>query len=400
MTTDHVILCLNSGSSSLKFALYQLSDEAETLLAEGAVERIGLQGGHLWIRSADKKILTEAHSDFPDHQAAVSVTFAALEQLRLPQPAAVGHRLVHGGANHAAPERVTPQLMATLRRLVAFAPLHMPSEIQGIEAVAARFPDLPQVACFDTAFHRRMPELAQHFPLPRFLWDEGVRRYGFHGLSYEYIVETLGTAARGRTIIAHLGNGASMAAVRDRQPLDTTMGFTPTGGFMMGTRSGDLDPGIMLYLINEKRYDARQLEQLVNHEAGLLGVSATSPDMKTLLEKRDSDPHAAQAVDLFCYQLRKHIGALTAVLGGLDTLVFTGGIGERAAPVRWDVCRGLEYLGIHLDPQRNAVHADPISAPHSSCTVRVIPTNEDLMIARHTRTLIFPTTPRSAETKG
>jgi acetate kinase len=290
--------------------------------------------------------------------------------------------------------------MATLRRLVAFAPLHMPSEIQGIEAVAARFPDLPQVACFDTAFHRRMPELAQHFPLPRFLWDEGVRRYGFHGLSYEYIVETLGTAARGRTIIAHLGNGASMAAVRDRQPLDTTMGFTPTGGFMMGTRSGDLDPGIMLYLINEKRYDARQLEQLVNHEAGLLGVSATSPDMKTLLEKRDSDPHAAQAVDLFCYQLRKHIGALTAVLGGLDTLVFTGGIGERAAPVRWDVCRGLEYLGIHLDPQRNAVHADPISAPHSSCTVRVIPTNEDLMIARHTRTLIFPTTPRSAETKG
>jgi acetate kinase len=248
-----------------------------------------------------------------------------LEQLHFPQPAAIGHRLVHGGPEHAAPERVTPQLVTALRRLVAFAPLHLPSEIQGIEAVAAHFPGLPQVACFDTAFHRRLPELAQRFPLPRALWDEGLRRYGFHGLSYEYIVERLGTAARGRTIIAHLGNGASMAAVRDGQPVDTTMGFTPTGGFMMGTRSGDLDPGILLYLMNEKRYDARQLEHLVNHEAGLLAVSGTSSDMKTLLEKRAGDSNAAQAVELFCYHLRKHIGALTAVLGGLDTLVFSGG---------------------------------------------------------------------------
>jgi acetate kinase len=389
MTTDHIIFCLNSGSSSLKFALYQLGDAAEMLLAAGAVERIGLRDGHLWIRGADKKMLTEARSDFPDHQAAVSTTFATLEQLHFPQPAAVGHRLVHGGPDHAAPERVTPQLMASLRRLVAFAPLHLPSEIQGIEAVAARFPGLPQVVCFDTAFHRRMPELAQRFPLPRALWDEGLRRYGFHGLSYEYIVETLGAAAHERTIIAHLGNGASLVAVRDGQPIDTTMGFTPTGGFMMGTRSGDLDPGILLYLMNEKRYDARQLEQLVNHEAGLLGVSGISPDMKTLLEQRDGDPHAAQAVEMFCYHLRKHLGALTAVLGGLDTLVFTGGIGERAAPVRWEVCRGLEHLGIHLDPQRNVLSADPISAPHSSCTVRVIPTNEDLIIARHTRHVIF-----------
>jgi len=279
--------------------------------------------------------------------------------------------------------------MVALRRLVAFAPLHLPSQLQGIEAVAAHFPGLPQVACFDTAFHRRMPEVAQRFPLPRSLWDEGVRRYGFHGLSYEYIVEKLGSAAHGRTIIAHLGNGASLVAVRDGQPVDTTMGFTPTGGFLMGTRSGDLDPGILLYLMNEKRYDARQLEQLVNHEAGLLGVSGTSSDMKTLLEKRDGDSNAAQAVEMFCYYLRKHIGALTAVLGGLDALVFTGGIGERAAPVRWEVCRGLEYLGIHLDPERNALHADPINTPHSLCTVRVIPTNEDLIIARHTRHVIF-----------
>ena len=255
--------------------------------------------------------------------------------------------------------------------------------------MAVRFPDLPQVACFDTAFHRRMPELAQRFPLPRSFWDEGLRRYGFHGLSYEYIVETLGTAIRRRTIIAHLGNGASLAAVRDGRPIDTTMGFTPTGGFMMGTRSGDLDPGVLLYLMNEKHYDARQLEYLVNHEAGLLGVSGLSSDMKTLLEKRDSNPSAAQAVELFCYHLRKYIGGLTAVLGGLDTLVFSGGIGERAAPVRWEVCRGLEYLGIHLDPQRNEAHADIISTSQSSGTVRILPTNEELMIARHTRRVIF-----------
>jgi acetate kinase len=204
--------------------------------------------------------------------------------------------------------------MSTLHRLIAFAPLHLPREIQDIEAVQARLPGLPQVACFDTAFHRRMPEVAQRFPLPRSLWDEGLRRYGFHGLSYESIVEALGPAARGRVIIAHLGNGASMAAVRDGQPLDTTMGFTPAGGFMMGTRSGDLDPGILLHLMSEKHYGTSQVEQLVNHESGLLGVSGTSPDMKTLLDRRGSNPNAAQAVEMFCYQLRKHIGALAAAL--------------------------------------------------------------------------------------
>jgi acetate kinase len=384
------ILCLNSGSSSLKFALYQLGEKHEALLAEGAVERIGLEGGHLWIHGAGQEVLADIHRDSPEHTAAVEATFATLEQLNLPPPAAVGHRLVHGGPDHAAPERVEARLLDTLRKLVAFAPLHLPSAIQGIEAVAARFPGLPQVACFDTAFHRRMPEVAQRFSLPRHLWDEGLRRYGFHGLSYEYMVDRLGMAAQGRVIIAHLGNGASMVAVRGGQPLDTTMGFTPTGGFMMGTRSGDLDPGLLLHLMHEKGYEADQLEHLVNHQSGLLGVSGLSSDMKILLEQRQHEPHAAQALELFCYQLRKHIGALTAVLGGLDTLVFTGGIGERAAPIRWEVCQGLVYLGVHLDSQRNAHHAETITTPESPCTVRVIPTNEDLMIARHTHGLIFP----------
>src|SRR5919109_1352413 len=387
----HVILCLNSGSSSLKFALYQLGGPEETRLAQGEVERLGLSGGRLWIQGMNDEALVDVQRDSPDHAAAVEAMFKAAGQVGFPSPVAVGHRVVHGGPDHTAPERVEAPLLAELRRLVAFAPLHLPSAIQGIEAVASRFQGLPQVACFDTAFHRRMPELAQRLPLPRDLWDQGIRRYGFHGLSYEYVMASLGAAAQGRLIIAHLGNGASLAAVHNGQPLDTSMGFTPTSGVMMGTRSGDLDPGVLIHLMHDKGYDAGQLDELVNHQAGLLGVSGLSPDMKTLLEQRPREPHAAQAVELFCYQLRKQIGALTAVLGGLDTLVFTGGIGERAAPVRWETCRGLAYLGIDLDPQQNAAHAGVISTPQSACTVRVIPTNEDLMIARHTRALLFST---------
>lgn len=390
MTAPPIILCLNSGSSSLKFALYQLDDARETLLAKGAVEQIGLSEARVWLRGTNNATLIDTPEHVADHQAAVQTIFTTLEKVELPRPSAVGHRLVHGGPGHVAPERVTPSLLDTLRHLVAFAPLHLPTEILGIEAVATRFPGLPQVVCFDTAFHRRMPEVAQRFALPRVLWNQGIRRYGFHGLSYEYIVETLGATTRGRTLIAHLGNGASMAAIRDGQPLDTTMGLTPTGGLMMGTRSGDLDPGVLLHLMQEHQYDVRRIEHLVNSEAGLFGVSGHSSDMKTLLERRDHDSAAAQAVEMFCYQVRKSIGSLAAVLGGLDTLVFTGGIGERAAPVRWEVCESLPYLGIELDPQRNATHADPISRDNSACTVRVIPTNEDLMIARHTRAVVFP----------
>jgi acetate kinase len=234
-----------------------------------------------------------------------------------------------------------------------------------------------------------MPELAKRLPLPGSFWHEGVRRYGFHGLSYEYIVSVLGAEVRGRAILAHLGNGASMAAVKDGRPPDTTMGFSPMGGLMMGTRSGDLDPGVLLYLMDEKGYNARQLEKLLEHHAGLVGVSGISSDMETLLDQRSTDPHAARAVEMFCYHARKAVGSLAAVLGGLDTQVFTGGIGERAAPVRGAICGGLEYLGIRLDPLKNDHHAPVISAAESPCTVRVIPTNEDLMIARHARAVLF-----------
>lgn len=389
LSASRVIFSFNSGSSSDKFALYELSGGQEKLLADGAAEGIGAGSARLWIRDGQAKTLSDAARSFPRAADALKALFDEIERLRLPQPDAVGHRLVHGGPDHYSPQRVTPALIAALRGLIAFAPLHLPAEIEGIEAVASRFSGVPQVACFDTAFHRQMPEVARRFALPRAMWDQGLCRYGFHGISYEYIMEALGRAAPARIVIAHLGNGASMAAVRDGRSADTTMGLTPAGGFMMGTRSGDLDPGVIVNLINEQGYDGRRLERLVNHQSGLLGVSGITSDVKTLLEKSAAEPNAALALEMFCYQMRKQVGALAAVLGGLDLLVFTGGIGERAAPVRFEVCHGLEHLGIKLDRQRNDAHADPISSPGGACTVRVIPANEDLMIARHTQRVIF-----------
>ncbi|MGC8493690.1 MAG: acetate/propionate family kinase [Syntrophobacteraceae bacterium] len=385
----HHILCINSGSSSMKFALYA-QGETEELTAEGAVERIGLPGGWLWLQDGRGKRLTDKNDDFPTHGDAVEAMFTlAMEKHAVPRPDAVGHRLVHGGPNHIAPEKITPELMQTLRGLISLAPLHLPGELKGIDAVTERYPALGQVACFDTAFHSAMPEIAKWFPIVRSLRHEGIYRYGFHGLSYEYVLNTLREELQGRVIIAHLGNGASMAALKNGQALDTTMGLTALGGLMMGTRCGDLDPGILLYLMDEKGYDARQLERLLHYRSGLLGISGISPDMKTLLEKKDTEPHAAQAIELFCYTARKHIGALSATLDGLDTLVFTGGIGERAAFVREKICQGLDYLGVRLDAEKNEAHAPLISAENSPCAVRVMRTNEDLMIARHTRNVLF-----------
>ena len=375
------VLCVNSGSSSLKLALYE--DEAP--IASSAVEGIGLGEGRLTVRDASARVLRDEPGVFPDAGVALR---SALAAARVPAPHAAGHRIVHGGPDHTAPERVTAQLLAALRTLVPLAPLHLPAALHGIEAVSAHFPGLPQIACFDTAFHRRMPAVAQRLPLPRALGAKGIQRYGFHGLSYEYVVATLGAATLGRAVIAHLGNGASLAAVRDGLSVDTTMGFTPTGGLMMGTRSGDLDPGVLVHLLTHEGFDAGAIERLVDHESGLLGVSGKTSDMKVLLETRAAEPHAAEAVELFCYVLRKHIGAFAAVLGGIDTLVFTGGIGERAAPVREETCRGLEHLGIQVDRDRNARHDPIISAPGSACAVRIVRTEEDLMIARHTRALV------------
>jgi acetate kinase len=385
VSASQVILCINCGSSSLKFALYQLADD-ERLVASGEVDRIGIPGTSIKVRDASGATLRDGPFELSRLDEIIGAIFAGLEQLQLPRPIAVGHRIVHGGPDHTAPERVTPELLTALRKIVPFVPLHLPSAIAAIEAISARFPELAQVVCFDTAFHRTMPEVAARFPMARELWDAGVRRYGFHGLSYEYIVSVLGRQSQGRVIIAHLGNGASLAAVRDGKSIDTTMGFTPTGGLMMGTRSGDLDPGLILYLLREKDYDAKQLDEAVNRAAGLLGVSALSSDMRTLEQSRD--PRADMARHMFCYHLRRQIGAMAAVLEGVDTLVFTGGIGEHDAGVRWEVCRGLRHLGIDIDSQRNAANGDPISGAGSKCMVRVIPTNEDLVIVRHTRAII------------
>lgn len=381
------LLCLNGGSSSLKFAVYHIRGQEERVLS-GAIEAIGTPEGRAWLR-AGNKVLSDQSGKFSDHAAAITTMFAALHEHGLTNLQAAGHRIVHGGPMFTSPQRIDQRLKDALKNLVPFAPLHLPSQLAMIDAVAAHYPGLPQVACFDTAFHSSMPEVAQRFALPREMWEQGIKRYGFHGLSYEFVVGKLGNEIGHRAIIAHLGNGASMVALKDGEPMDTSMGLTPTGGFMMGTRSGDLDPGVLLHLINAG-YSAEQMDPLLNHRSGLLGVSGQSSEMKVLLEKRQTDPTVAMAVEMFCYQVRRFIGAFAAVLGGLDTLVFTGGIGERAAPVRAEICMGLEYLGIALDAPANVRNAEVISAPGSRCVVRVIETDEDLMIARHTRNAAFP----------
>jgi acetate kinase len=349
-----IVLALNCGSSSLKYAAF----DGEEALHRGSVEEIG-------------------HGEVRDHAAAVHRAFEELARCGVGMPVAVGHRLVHGGPDHVLPARVDAALLASLEAVVPFAPLHLPVELRAIDAVALRFPSLPQVACFDTAFHAKLPMLARRFPLPDALYDVGIRRYGFHGLSYEYVLETLGPERLGRSVLAHLGNGASMAAVALGTCFETTMAFTPTAGLVMGSRSGDLDPGLLVYLLRHRGYDADALERLVEHEAGLLALSGLSSDMRVLLARRATDPRAELAVSMFCYQARKWVGALAAVLGGLDSLVFTGGIGEHAQAIRQEICAGLEHLGV--------VTGEPESGP---CRVYTVHTDEERMIVRHTRRLI------------
>ena len=359
------VVCLNCGSSSVKGARYRVDGGGERRIAEAGV--------------ADLDSTDEVG-------AAASQVFSQLA--RNGAPDAVGHRIVHGGPRLRAPTLVDDEVRAELARVVAFAPLHLPAALRAIDAVGETAPDVPQVACFDTAFHATLPESAWRLPLPRELADDGIRRYGFHGLSYEYVVSTVGADVLGRAVIAHLGNGASLCAVSGGRSIATSMGFTPSGGIPMGTRAGDLDPGVLVHLVRERGYDAARLERLVDNESGLVALGGTS-DMRELLERRRSGDEAATlAVEVFCARVAMEIGAYATCLGGLETVVFTAGIGERAVDVRAVVCARLAHLGVRLDRARNDAHEAVISADSSAVIVRIVATDEDAMIARHTRAVL------------
>lgn len=385
-STDSHIVCINGGSSSIKFTLYQVGQPLKRKLY-GRIDRIGVGGTNLTCNPTDGSP-TESHGiAASNHRAAANVLFDWLEdQDDFSSVGALGHRVVHG-MNHVQPEVISQELLDELHRVVPYDPEHLPREIELIETCRQRHSNLPQVACFDTAFHHTLPRVAKLLPLPRRFDAKGVQRYGFHGLSYAYLLEELArlgdpAASKGRVVLAHLGNGASLAAVRDGRSIDTSMGFTPTAGLVMSTRSGDLDPGLAAYLARTEQMTAERFYNLVNHESGLLGVSEISADMRDLLAREEGDERAAEAVMLFCYQARKWIGAFAAALGGLDTLVFAGGIGENAPPVRSRICQGLESLGIELEEERNAANDVLISAATSKVMVRVIRTDEELMIAQ------------------
>lgn len=379
------ILTLNGGSSSIRFAVFEARNRLARRL-EGKIDRIGMSGTQLGVTGAAgapraARMLTSGERARP--------TRFLLDWLEA-QPmfgslSAVGHRLVHG-LRYCEPERITPRLLGGLYRAMPYDPDHLPRELELIEEVRRRYPRLPQVACFDTAFHRAMPPVAKLLPIPRRYATRGVEHYGFHGLSYAYLMEELRRlepgAALGRVVLAHLGSGASVAAVRGGKSVDTSMGFTPTGGLMMGTRTGDLDPGLVYYLARTERMTAARFQRMVNHESGLLGVSGTSADLRVLLAREGRDVRAQEALALFCYQAKKWIGAYAAVLGGIDTLVFAGGIGENSPVVRERICQGLGFLGIEIERRHNARSAPLISAAAARCKVRVIRTDEELMIAR------------------
>jgi len=391
------VLALNGGSSSIKFALYQMGESPQRGL-HGKVDRIGLPGTNLSYGDPVRGQQDSRDIGDVDHRAAAQFLFDWLDQQTgLASITGVGHRIVNGGANYHAPQRISREMLDELRRISAYAPEHLPSEIALIELMSERVPGMPQVACFDTAFHRDMPRVARMLAIPRRFQAKGVERYGFHGLSYAFLMEELARvagaeAAHGRVILAHLGNGASLAAVRDGKGLDTSMGFTPAAGVPMGTRSGDLDPGLAWYLAQTEHMSTEQFHRMVNHESGLLGVSETSADLRDLLARETNDVRAAEAVALFCYQVKKWIGAFAAVLGGLDTLVFAGGIGENAPVIRSRIGEGLGFLGIEVDDARNQSSDALVSAAASRVAVRVIRTDEEMMIAKAVRSVLGTTT--------
>ena len=388
------ILVLNAGSSSIKFSLFAEAGIEPAVVASGQVESLDTSPHFIAKDSAGQTASEKRWTQGTKlgHDGAVAhimdwlkTTYAAQHQL-----VAVGHRVVHGGVDYSAPVRIDRDVVANLDKLIPLAPLHQPHNLAPIRTLMERAPQLPQVACFDTAFHRSNPPLAQMFALPSELTESGVRRYGFHGISYEYIASVLPKfderAARGKTVVLHLGNGASMCALQAGASVASTMGFTALDGLPMGTRCGAIDPGVMLYLMDERRMDVRAIEKLLYHQSGLLGVSGISSDMRTLLAS--SDPRARLAIDLYCYRIRREIGSLAAALGGLDAIVFTGGIGQNSAAIREQVCRDAAWLGVELDPTANAAGGPRISTPGSRASAWSIPTNEELMIARHTRRLL------------
>jgi acetate kinase len=388
------ILTMNRGSATLKSTLYEVAARDEALLSI-SVDYGHAAKAHLKITDASGATLLDSSVKGKDSNAALEAIFTWLDKHEyLSGLAAAGHRLVHGGSRYHEPQRITSKFLSALEKLVPLDPDHLPAAIRGIRFVAKKFPKLAQVACFDTAFHSSLPTVAKMYALPRRFYDRGVRRYGFHGLSFEYIVGELrkldAKLAAGRVIIAHLGSGASVVALQHGKSIDTSMGFTPLEGLVMSARSGNVDPGLLLYLLAAKKMSAKEAGTLLNKQSGLLGVSGITGDMRTLLEKAKQDSHAAEAIDLFCYRAKKYIGAYAAALGGLDAFVFTGGIGERAPAIRARICNGLDFLGIHLDGKQNEANAPVISMTDSRVNVRVIQTNEDLMIVQHVKTVLGP----------
>lgn len=376
MSVTHSLLCINAGSSSLKISSFIGADEALERIGAATVQGIGQPEGRLTVRDADG--IRENHAVCIEYDEALALWWARL-QPHCPEPAAVGHRFVHGGTRFVEPTLVTDAVVAELETLVPLAPLHLPPALGLLRAARTRWSGVPHVLCFDTAFHAGLPELAQRLPIPA-RYPE-VKRYGFHGLSYEHVVATLGASLGRRSILAHLGSGASLVALDGGAPIDTTMGFTPAGGIAMGTRPGDLDPGVLLYLARSKGMTLDQLDAMVEHESGLAAVGGTS-DMQALLSLRETDASARDAVAMFVQGVRKAIGAYAAILGGLDSLVFTGGIGEHAPMVRAEICQTLGFLGIQVDSERNARNARTVHT--GACTVHVIETEEDRTIARNT----------------
>jgi acetate kinase len=384
------LLTINCGSSSLKFSLYRAGSLQQEL--SGSVDAIGSTTSKLVITNQEKSLPGHA-GGFKNLDAAVKAVIRWVKKSQYNNGLlAIGHRLVQGGPNHRAPQLITDDLLKTLQQFIYLAPNHLPDEIKAIKAFRQAFPQLPQVACFDTAFHADMPDEAKYYPLPDKYREQGLLHYGFHGLSYQYIMQKL--AADGvkvkeqKIIIAHLGNGASMAAVKNGISIETTMGLSPIGGLVMGTRSGDLDPGVVLFLLKQGRLTATQLDTLLSKESGLKAIAGKS-DVQQLLATEEHDAKARAAITLFCYQARKFIGSLAAAMGGLDRLVFTGGIGEHSAVIRERICHDLEFLGIYIDQKLNSRNSDDISSSTGKVKVMVIKTNEEEMIAQHTQTIIL-----------